>query len=117
MKISSLFDLITDGRDLLDFFEGVDTKEQLVSRLERLKRQAPDEILECVEGLRTSVAAALADTLEMSAVLDDEEETDLGIDTELDQIAKDEEDAEVENPNPQTPPATEKPKDDVTPDS
>ena len=39
MKVSSLFDLIADSRDLVEFFDGVNSKEQLVSRLERLKRQ------------------------------------------------------------------------------
>ena len=37
MKLSSLFTVITDANDVLDFFEGVDTTDQLVSRLERLK--------------------------------------------------------------------------------
>jgi hypothetical protein len=118
MKVSSLFDLITDGRDLLGFFEGVDTTDQLVSRLERLKRQGADEMLECVEGLRASVTSALGDTLEMSAVLDDDDEEDNSeLDAELDKIANEEEDTEVEKPNPPDPPAEEKPKIDVLSDS
>ena len=39
MKISSLFTVMTDANDILDFFENVNTTDQLVSRLERLRRQ------------------------------------------------------------------------------
>lgn len=125
MKVSSLFDIISDGRDLLTFFEGVSSREQLVSRLERLKREGTDELLECVESLQLSIAAALGDTLEMSAVLDDEPEPDVGLDAELDKIAEENEDeeeqespaepAEVEKQNPAGPPAPEDPKNDVQP--
>jgi len=94
MKVSSLFNLITDGSDLLDFFQKVDTPEQLVSRLERLKREAPDELLSCIIGLRTSVSTALDDTLEMSAVIDETDDEDLEIDRELEQL----EGEETQNP-------------------
>jgi hypothetical protein len=131
MKVSSLFDLISDGRDLLTFFEGVSSREQLISRLERLKREGTDELLECVEGLQMAIASALGDTLEMSASFDDEPEPDVGLDAELDKIAAEEgeeedeeenegeesaaEPAEVEKPNPADPPAPEDPKNDVQP--
>ena len=71
MKISSLFDLITDANDILDFFDRVSSPEQLVSRLERLKRQGAPELYACLEGLRGSVTSALNDTLEMNAALDE----------------------------------------------
>lgn len=125
MKVSSLFDLITDSRDLLDLFARVETSEQLVSRLERLKRQGTDELLECIQGLRGSVTSALDDTLEMSAVLDESDEMPSPeLDAELDKIAAEAEDAEdaedaAENPeekqNPPEPPPAEDPKIDVPP--
>jgi hypothetical protein len=66
MKVSSLFTMITDGNDVLDFFDGVATTDQLVSRLDRLKRQGTDPLLDCLYALRSSIASALNDTLEMS---------------------------------------------------
>jgi hypothetical protein len=67
MQVGKLFDLITDTRDVLEYFDGVDNRDQLVSRLERLKRQGTDDLYACIEGLRVSLTAMLADTLEMSA--------------------------------------------------
>jgi hypothetical protein len=93
MKVSSLFNIITDGSDLLDLFTHVDSPEQLVSRLERLKRQGTEELLSCIEGLRSSIAEALDDTIELSPSLDDddEEEDDLLSDEEIAGIADEEE--------------------------
>ena len=76
MKVSSLFTMITDANDVLDFFEGVETTDQLVSRLERLKRQGTDDLLDCLYALRSSIATALDDTLEMSADLGDPDDED-----------------------------------------
>ena len=85
MQIKSLFNLISDGKDLLDLFTGVEDDEQLVSRLERIKRhvidaskqQEPSDLLLCLEGLRNSIGSALDDTLEMSASLDDDDKDPL----------------------------------------
>jgi len=74
MKTRSLFDLLTDARDVVDFFERVETSEQMVSRLERIKRGEADDFLTCVEALRVSIEAALEDTLELSAGLESEED-------------------------------------------
>lgn len=94
MKISSLFDLITDANDLLDFFVGVDTPEQFVSRLERLKRQGSHDMLACIEGLRISVSGALSDTLEMNSSMDEPDiNDDLDLDNELANL-----DDEIANP-------------------
>jgi hypothetical protein len=84
MQIKSLFNLISDAKDLLDLFTGAEDDEQLVSRLERIKRhvidahkqQEPSDLLLCLEGLRNSVGALLEDTLEMSASLDEPESSD-----------------------------------------
>jgi len=103
MKVSSLFNIIADANDVLDFFINVETTEQLVSRLERLKRQGSDDLLACVEGLRGSVSEALDDTLEMSASLDDDDDDDLLTDAELDSLA-----GEKQNPSEPEPPQEEK---------
>jgi hypothetical protein len=96
MRISSLFDLITDANDLLDLlFERVETPEQLVSRLERLKRQGTEELFACLEGLRASVNGALNDTLEMNASMDESPEPDEDL-SELDDALAG---LDAENPN------------------
>ena len=89
MKVSSLFTVITDANDVLDFFEGVETTDQLVSRLDRLKRQATDDLLDCLYALKSSIATALDDTLEMSA--------DLGEPDEEDNLGESISDEELEN--------------------
>ncbi len=91
MKIGTLFDLLTDSRDLLEFFEGCENREQLVSRLERLKRQGTEDLMDCIESLRVTLDRTFDDTLEMSASLDDRtdgdpEETDL--DKELEELTR-----------------------------
>ena len=106
MRMQSIFDLITDSNDLLSFFEEVDTPEQLISRLERLKRKGADELMSCIAGLRHSVTSILDDTLEMSPSLDDgadDEEgfPDLDPDKELDDLTQGT--ADVESQNPTTP--------------
>ena len=70
MKISSLFNLVTDADDVLDLFDGVNNVDQLRGRLRRLSQIEADDLLTCLEGLRTSITAALEDTLEMHPDLD-----------------------------------------------
>jgi hypothetical protein len=105
MKVSSLFNLLTDMRDLLDFFEGVETTDQLVSRLERLKRQGTDSLLDCIYAANSSSATFLDDTLEISPLNEPDDEDslagELGIDDELEGL-----DAE-EKQNPPDAPAPE----------
>ena len=103
MKVSSFFNLIVDSSDLLDFFQKVDTPEQLVSRLERLKREAPDELLSCIVGLRASIAAALDDTLEMSAVLDEPDNDNTDLDSELASLEGEDKVDEIQNPDEPAP--------------
>ena len=76
MKVSSLFTIITDGNDVLYFFDGVETADQLVSRLDRLKRQGTDTLLDCLYALRSSIASTLNDTLEMSPDLSEPDSDD-----------------------------------------
>lgn len=66
MKVRSFFEVFQDAKDMVDLFDGVETTQQMVSRLERLKRVGPEEVLETVTGLRMSLDAALEDTLEIS---------------------------------------------------
>lgn len=85
MKMSSVFNVITDGKDVLAYFEGVEDKDQLVSRLERLKRADAEEILACIDGLRMSISELLNDTLEMNAsspFSEDDDDDDSGLDLE-----------------------------------
>ena len=84
MKIQSLFDLLRASQDLLFNFEGVETAPQLVSRLEKLKRPAPDELLADVENLRDAVDELLSDTLEMSGSLTSSDEEPDSLDGALD---------------------------------
>jgi hypothetical protein len=86
MQVGHLFDLFTDAKDLADFFEGVDSKEQLISRLELLKRQGTDDLLACIVALPITLDRFYKDTFEMSASMDDNDE-----------IEDDEMDAELEN--------------------
>lgn len=82
MKISSLYNVITDASDVLDYFEGVDSPEQLVSRLERLKRSDTREMMACIDGLRGSISEILDESLEVSTILGELEDKD-DVDSEL----------------------------------
>lgn len=107
MKFSSLFALITNATDLLDFFEGVETTDQLISRLDRLKRGgAADGILDCLYALKGSVAEALDDTLEIPSDLgepDEEESLEGSItDEELESLDPEEKQIPPEAPPPES---------------
>jgi hypothetical protein len=75
MKMQSLFDILQDAQDILSFFEGVTTTEQMVSRLNRLKQQAGEDLFDTVESLRMSVGAALEDQMELGGTLGDSSES------------------------------------------
>lgn len=110
MKLASLFNLITDAQDILDLFEDVTTVDQLKSRLGRVRQLDADDLLTCLDSMRTSIAAALHDTLEMSPDLDDtDEELDEPLTDEvLDKLTSE------ENQNPDSPPTEEKSKNNAT---
>jgi hypothetical protein len=101
MKVSSLFNMATDLSDMLDFFEGVETTDQLISRLDRLKRQA-DHLLDCIYAAKSSAATFLDDTLEISPLNEPDEEDsltgDLGVDDELESLAAEEKQNPAETP-------------------
>ena len=104
MKLGSLFNVLQGNTDLLELFEGVETHDQMVTRLERLKRQAPEELLLCVQGLRVDLRALFDDTLEMGASLDDEDTSEL--DAELEKLSGPDENEPEKKPEPeQNPPA------------
>jgi|SRR5271157_5236844 len=109
MKMSSFFNLATDLNDLLDFFYEVESREQLVSRLERLKRQ-PGELLATIQGGRGSIVSAMNDTLEMNSSFEEPEiESDPELDAQLDALV-------AEKPNSEEPSPTENTKkDDASP--
>lgn len=104
MRVSSLFDLITDGKDLTEFFDGVDTHDQLVTRLDQLKHRDTDDLLASIDSLRSSITGALTDTLEMSSAVDD---SDLEPDSDLDALLADQPDQTEAGDQiaPQNPPA------------
>lgn len=96
MRIQSLFDLVEDAKGIVQFFEGVDTGEQMVSALERLKKRDSGELLSQIQSLRFSVSQLLGDTFEMSGFgPDDDDETDDGLgdlfDDEEGKVAEDSE--------------------------
>lgn len=76
MKIQSLFDLLEDAKGIAQFFEGVETNEQMVSALERLKRRESQDLLDQLQSLRFSVSQLLGDTFEMSGFGPDDEGED-----------------------------------------
>ena len=77
MRMKSLVDLIRDSGDVLDFFEGVESVEQMISKLERIKRTEPQEFFANIMGLRISHAALLEDTFEFQSSGTDDIEGDL----------------------------------------
>lgn len=88
MKISGLFSLLTNTTGLLDFFEGVETEDQMITRLEKLKHQdGPSALLDNVYTTRTAVTEMLDDTIETSSTVE-------GEDVEFDDTM---EDAELED--------------------
>ena len=100
MKISSLYNVITDASDVLDYFEGVDSQEQLISRLERLKHADTRDLMACIDGLRGSISEILDESLEVSTLLGEiEGEDESSVDDELS-------DAELDSlTSEETPPA------------
>jgi hypothetical protein len=107
MKLSSLFNIIMDGQDVLDLFEGVTNVDQLRGRMRRLSQIEADDLLACLVGLRTSIAGALNDTLEISADLEDPESDldDAALpDGELADLGGEDLPSEDQSPEPVTPP-------------
>lgn len=79
MKMRSLFSLIQDAQDVAYIFDKVETPEQMVSLLERIKKQEAPAFLENVQALRLSLEAVLNDMLEVggpSPLEDDDIEGD-----------------------------------------
>lgn len=76
MKIQTLFDLLRDTQDILSFFDEVTNKNQLVSRLETMKRQSPETLLDTIEDLRISTSTALEEHLELGGTISDGDSQD-----------------------------------------
>jgi len=79
MKIRSLFELVSDSKDIADFFENVESPEQMVSALERIKKREVVDFLTCIQTLRISLEQLVEDTLEMSGFEPEEDEEELEI--------------------------------------
>jgi hypothetical protein len=69
MKIQELFDLLTASEDFLSFWEGVETVDQMISRLEHLKRADPEGLLEDMQSLKMSTSAAFTANIELGGAL------------------------------------------------
>jgi|SRR5579863_1310167 hypothetical protein len=74
MKLRTLFNLIEDADEISTLFSKVETPEQMVSLLERLKKQGAAELLQSVQSLRLSVQAAMEDTLELGGSIGADED-------------------------------------------
>lgn len=86
MKVQSIFDLVQDSRDLTDFFTNVETPEQMVSRLERIKKGEAEEFLIAIESLRMANENILSDMLEVGGSLSEADDFD---DSTLDDLGRD----------------------------
>ncbi len=124
MKLQNLFNLLQDAQDVLSFFDNVTTTDQLVSRLDRLKRQSPEDFAECLDSLRFSISATLEDNLELGGPIssDDDDEEDIfeGLSLETrDEVENDSPNAPPSNPNPspELPPGTDMPPSTTKPNS
>lgn len=110
MKLSSIFNLVTNGNDVLDLFDGVSNVDQLRGRLRRLSQIEGEDLLDCLEGLRSSIAGLLNDTLEISPDLEntddlgDSESEETPVDRELDELSSE----GKENQSSESPTPTEK---------
>ena len=110
MKFASLFALVANATDLLDFFEEVETTDQLISRLDRLKRGgAADGVLDCLYALKGSVTSVLDDTLEVPSDLGEPDEED-----NLEEDITDEELETLTNEEKQIPPEAPPPEGEKT---
>ena len=69
MKIQELFDLLGAAEDFLSFWEGVETVDQMISRLEHLKRADPEGLLDDLQSLRICTSAAFAANIELGGAL------------------------------------------------
>ena len=101
MKMRTLFNLIEDADEITNLFSKVETPEQMVSILERLKKQGASEFLESIQSLRLSLQATMEDTLEIGGTIgaddDDNFENDdaEGDDDLLEGLADEEENPEA----------------------
>jgi hypothetical protein len=80
MKIRELFDLLGAAEDFLSFWEGVETVDQMISRLEHLKRADPEGLLDDMHSLRICTAGAFDANLELGGALSQGEPAETGID-------------------------------------
>jgi hypothetical protein len=73
--MQELFDVLRSTDDFLSFFENVASTEQLISRLDQLKRHDPEGLFDCLEELRVSSQNALEANLELSGALTSDHES------------------------------------------
>lgn len=64
MKVGNFVQTIVDIQDLLSYFTNVKTKDQMISALERIKRQEAEGFLDTVSSLQNSFEAITSDEIE-----------------------------------------------------
>lgn len=103
MKFKNIFHLIEDAQEVCSLFERVETPEQMVSTLERIKKQFSQELLDLVQSLRLSTEAILEDALEVGGAVGGEpEDADFDFGGDGDLVEKIEEDTNVSDGKNQT---------------
>ncbi len=65
MKVGNFVQLMVDVQDVLSYFQGVQSKDQAVSALEKIKKEDPNGFLESVSALASSYANATEDEIEV----------------------------------------------------
>ena len=81
MKFGNLFNMVEDSQEICAVFDNVETPEQMISTLERLKKHGAASFLELISSLRLSTEAVLTDTLEPNNPLGEGEGPDTFDDT------------------------------------
>lgn len=64
MKVGNFVQTIVDIQDLLSYFANVKTKDQMISALEKIKRQEAEGFLDTVSSLQNSFEAITSDEIE-----------------------------------------------------
>jgi hypothetical protein len=92
--------MVGDAQDVVDFFKDVETIEQMISKLERIKKREADDFLVCIQALKISIDSAMEDTLEMGGSVDTEGDTDGLSDEDLSELDEGEEEKPPEPEQP-----------------
>jgi hypothetical protein len=104
MKFRNLFNLVEDAQEVTTIFESVETPEQMVSALERLKKH-PLEVLEILQSLRLSTEAVLEDALDPGGTIGEGDIPDDFEDSLMEEISNNNEGVANDEKAPEAPAA------------